>query len=116
MIITKNELKIMKYIFSKKSASYAQLLHRFPKRNDLVNTLEQLVYNQYLEQVGGYRTNYGEPIQINEQTIFKLKPSGLALVESKQWFNAEYVLSHICIPILISVISTLITIVLAGVL
>lgn len=116
MVITKKELKILKFIASKKSASYEQLIHRFSKYQDLENTLEQLVYNAYLEQIGGYRTNYGEPIPITQETTFCLRPNGLVLVESKQWFNAEYVLSHICIPIVLSVISTLLTIFLSRVL
>lgn len=116
MIITKLEIKVLKYVYSKKMVSFAQLSKKFSRISDLQNKLYQLVYHSYLEQVGGYRTNYGEPIPITEQTCFRIKPEGLVLVESKQWFNAEYVLSHICIPILLSVISTLITLCLSHVL
>lgn len=116
MVITKNELKILKYICSKKNISYAQLHHHFSKMHDISNTLEQLAYHSYIEQIGGYRTNYGEPIPITDQTMFRIRSNGLSIVESKQWFNSEYVLSHIIIPILLSVISTLLTIFLTNVL
>lgn len=116
MIITKLEIKVLKYVYSKKVVSFAQLSKHFSKLPELKDMLEQLVYHSYLEQVGGYRTNYGEPVPITDATSFRIRPDGAALVESKQWFNAEYILSHICIPILLSIISTLITLCLSHVL
>lgn len=116
MQITKHEIKVLKYIYAKHLVSFAQLSKHFHKIPNLSDMLEQLVYHSYIEQIGGYRTNYGEPIPILSETTFRIRPDGAVIVEGKQWFNAEYVLSHICIPILLSVISTLITLCLSHVL
>lgn len=109
MTITKNELKILKFIYRKKAVSYKALFQKFNPHPCLEDTIEALVRHQYLTQVGGYQNNLGEPIPIQDQTLFTMAPLGSSIVESKQWFNLEYVVSHVVIPIVLAVISTLIT-------
>ena len=55
-----------------------------------------------------------EPIPAHDDTLFKLSDLGIAEVESKQWFNTQFVLTQIVLPIIIAVITTLITIFLAA--
>ena len=76
--------------------------------------LENLILQQYVAQVGGSRSKYGEPIPILENTLFTLNDLGIAEVESKQWFNLQFVLTQIVLPIIIAIITTLITIFLAA--
>lgn len=109
MSITKFELKILKFIYSKRSVSYSQLSKKFSKNHDFPSTLEMLIYQQYISQTGGSRDKYGDPVPITDDTLFKIDKLGAASVEPKQWFNIEYVISHIVIPIVIAIITTLIT-------
>lgn len=109
MIITKSEIKLLKYVYIHKSVSYKSLKQKFSKRYDLKESLEALVYREYLIQVGGSWSNLGEPIPITDETLFTINSLGASTVESKQWFNAEYVISHIVVPIVLAVITTLIT-------
>ncbi len=109
MIITKSELKILKFVYSKKHTSYKALRKKFHKQSDLRDMLESLAYHHYLVQVGGCQNNLGEPIPITDETIFEIDSLGTAEVESKQWFNMEYIISHMIIPIILAIITTLIT-------
>lgn len=110
MTITKRELKILKYIYSRKTVSYKKLSNKFKKYLNLKDTLESMTYHHYLAQIGGSQNNLGEPIPITDETLFSLDSIGSAEVENKQWFSPEYIVSHIIIPIVLAVISTLITI------
>lgn len=109
MIITKSDFKILKFVYVHKSTSYKSIHKKFRNHPDLVNALDALVRHNYLVQVGGYQNNLGEPIPITDETLFVMDVLGSAEVESKQWFNLEYVISHLLIPIVLAVISTLIT-------
>lgn len=116
MIITKSEIKLLKYVYRHKSVSYKSLKQKFSKRYDLQESLESLVCHEYLIQVGGHQSNLGEPLPITDETLFTIGSLGASAVESKQWFNAEYVVSHIVVPIVLAVITTLITLFLTSVL
>lgn len=116
MIITKYELKILKYIHHKRTISYKKLSKKMSGNPDFSETLEALVCHQYLVQVGGSHNIYGEPIPFAPDTMFTLAPLGTAEVESHQWFDTEYVISHVIIPVILAVISTLITLFLSNVL
>ena len=109
MIITKRELKIMKYISKRKSVSYKKLINKFDKYDNLSDTLYSLVYNHYIVQVGGSFNENGEPVPYCPETMFTLDKLGISSVENCTWFDTEYVVSHIVVPIVLSVISTLIT-------
>lgn len=114
MIITKFELKILKYVYTKKSVSYKKLNKKFSKKPQFSETLTALAHHHYLIQVGGSHTKYGAPIPFMSDTLFAIDSLGTAEVESKQWFDAEYVVSHIIIPIVLAIISTLITLFLSS--
>ena len=109
MIITKSEIKLLKYVYRHKSVSYKSLKQKFSKRYDLQESLESLIYHEYLIQVGGHQNYLGEPLPITDGTLFTIGSLGASVVESKQWFNAEYVVSHIVVPIVLALITTLIT-------
>ena len=107
MTITKHYLKILRFIYHRKTVPYSKLSKKF---NDSYHALETLVMNQYVIQIGGSINQYGEPIPFKEDTLFQLGDPGIAEVESKQWFNLQFVLLQIVLPIVIAVITTLITI------
>ena len=116
MVITKFELKILKYVYTKKNVSYKKLNNKFSKKPHFSETLDALVYHHYLIQVDGSHTKYGAPIPFMPDTMFAIDSLGVAEVENRQWFDSEYVVSHIIIPIVLAVISTLITLFLSDVL
>ena len=109
MTLTKTHIKILKTIYKKHYVDYKSLQNKFHKYNDFTNMLECLIRNNYIIQIGGSTNCYGEPISFTDETLFKIDSLGSAEVEQTQWFNTEYIVSHILIPIVLAVISTLIT-------
>lgn len=107
MTITKHSLKILRYIYHRKSVSYSKLNMKFDGINKI---LDSLVRSHYVVQIGGSTNEYGEPVPFREDTLFKLDELGIAEVESKQWLNLQFVLLQIVLPIVIAIITTLITI------
>ncbi|GEM_PF-1589145 len=116
MIINKAETKLLKYVYKRKTVSYKSLERKFSKYQNLHESIESLVYHHYLIQVGGHQSNLGKPIPITDETLFSMDSLGSSIVESKQWFDTEYVVSHIIVPIVLAVISTLLTLLLTSVL
>lgn len=109
MVITKSTLKILKYVYLKKTVSYKSLCKHFRKNDDLLETLEHLVYQHYLEQVGGHQTNLGNSVPIINETLFKMDELGTLEVEHNQWFNLPFVLTSLVLPIIVGVASSAIT-------
>ncbi len=109
MIITKSTLAILQYINKKKTVSYKTIKRKFKKNADLKDILEKLAYKHFIIQVGGSFTNCGEPIEITDKTLFQLDDLGFAEVERQQFFNLEYFLSHIAIPVAVGILSSVIT-------
>lgn len=116
MILTKTEIKILKFVYAHESVSFKSLCKKFSENLNLTDTLQQLVFQHYLIQIGGQQNNCGDPIPITSETLFTMDSLGSSEVERRQWFNTEYVISHIAVPILLAVISTLITLFLTNVL
>lgn len=113
MIITKFETKILKCLSNKK-LSFQILNRKFHKYERFQKTLEDLVTHNYIEQIGGSKNQYGEPIPFFPETTFTLTNLGRSIAESKEWFTWEYIVSHIIIPVVIAIISTLLTLFLTG--
>ena len=109
MIITKAELKVLAYIYKRKTVSYKSIKHRFSKYPNLNELMESLVFHNYIIQIGGFQTDYGSPIPITNETKFSMDSLGCAEVESNQWFNSRYVLSSLILPILVGVLSSVLT-------
>lgn len=114
MIINKSERKILNYIYKKKTASFKKLSSKFQKCPDFQDMLYLLIYHHFVIQIGGSHNEYGEPIPFTMETKFQLDRLGYAEVESHQWFNGQFVLLQIVLPIVIAVITTLITIFLSA--
>lgn len=113
MVITKRLFHILRYVYRHGSVPYSKLNRKF-KYPTLLEDLENLVLHRYITQIGGNRDLCGDPIPILENTLFTLNDLGIAEVESKQWLNLQFVLTQIILPIVIAIITTLITIFLAA--
>ena len=62
MIITKQNLKILRCIYKKKTVSYLSIQSKF--KIQVKEILEMLEYNHYIIQIDGSQNNYGEPVEI----------------------------------------------------
>lgn len=110
MIITNNDLKILRYIHRQRSGvSRGKLLKKF---NYDTTSIERLDASNYIFHDYDFPCDDdGFPIgSIPDTAIYRLKTAGIAEIEKHQWFDLEYVISHIVIPIVIAIITTLITI------
>ena len=113
MKLNKREVKVLKYIRRKHFVKKYILDGRFG-----ASTVMKL-------ETGGFiRCDY-QPVQDDEgfdsspaplDTHCYLSDSGIVEVESHDWFNLDYVLRNILLPIAVAVASTLITLALSHVL
>lgn len=107
--ITKQHLCVINYILKKKSVHYSSLVKKFAHKINLDDILKELIHNGYVEQLGGHIDKYGDPIPFQSETLFKLNNLGISEVESHQWFDFQYVLTNIMVPIIVGIFSSLIT-------
>lgn len=110
MLIIKKHLKILRYIYKKKTVSYKKVKKHFRCISDLEQLMDVLVFNGYITKTDEHPRDFGEYTEITDSTLFQLNTAGIVEIERHQWFDSEYVVSHIVIPIVIAVLSTLITI------
>lgn len=108
IVITNQMISIMKFIYKKKSVSFYKLSKKF-KSDDLKTLLETLIYNNYVIQVGGSINCYGEPKEIVNDTLFQVSASGIAEIESHQWFNFQYIITSVIVPIVVGTLSSILT-------
>lgn len=109
MIITKQILDVLRYIYRKKSVSYLELRKKFKKETPSKDTLFLLASKSFIVQSGGCISEDGGPVPITDNTMFQLNDLGIAEVERSQWFDGKFVLLQIILPIVIAIITTLIT-------
>lgn len=108
MNIEKKQLKILNYLYKKPRKRY-QLLKKF-KKIDISNYLNILCDTNYLsfyplpeKDADGFHSG-----KISDEATYSLTPKGRIEVESNQFFDLEYVISHILVPIIVGVISSVI--------
>lgn len=108
MNIEKKQLKILNYLYRKPRKRH-QLLKKF-KKNHIENALEALCNLNYLsysplpeKDADGFRTG-----EISSEAVYVLTTQGKIEVEANQFFDLEYVISHILVPILVGVTSSVI--------
>lgn len=114
MMLNKKSFRILQYIYRHKSVSRKQLLKKFSKIDAaslLDGVLAQYVFvdNYYTYEKGGFTYH-----KICDSSTYSLNADGESYVESHQWFNAEYVVSHILVPTILAIITTLITLTLTN--
>lgn len=111
--LQKSDLKILRYIYRHKLVSLSKLQRKFlKKRKDLDN----LIARNYII------TNYELPCDSSgfpigtypPETLYYLHNKGMVEVESQQWFDWQFVLRNIILPIVFAVITTLLTIFLSA--
>lgn len=114
MTITKSDLKILRYIYRhRKSVRRDALLKKFS--NDRISQLLGVKYiscdKKFITSQSGYALQTIPP-----DAIVTLTDLGVSEVESRQWFDLQYFVTHILLPVVIGVLSSVITTVLTRVL
>lgn len=107
VIITKNDVKILNSVYRhrKNGVTFAYLSGKFSSER-----VYQLINANYLSCTRETKKTIGIPCDlITEKSIVSLSDLGLAEVESHQWFDVKYFLTQIVLPILIGVISSILT-------
>lgn len=109
MNITKQQLSVLQFIYRKKSTNYAAILKKFKSKLLVDELLSDLLYNEYIYCIhGSYDTN-GDLVPLTDSSIFQLNQIGVVEVEKNQWFNVQYFLSSLIVPIIVGVASSIIT-------
>ena len=91
-MVSKKQLKLLRYLY-KRPRTIAWIKRKFK-----VNSLRDVCSGIFTL----IKINGGE---FNDSAIVSLSQAGIIEVESHQWLNSEYILSHVFIPIIESVIS-----------
>lgn len=113
-MLNKKSFRILQYIYRHKSISRKQLLKKFYKV-DVASLLDGIlapyvfVDDYYTYEKDGFTYN-----KICDSSTYSLNADGESYIESHQWFNAEYVVSHILVPTILAIITTLITLTLTN--
>lgn len=104
----KDDLKIFRYIYSKRAVSFGNLKKHFKNRSDIPEVIRGMLSSDYITIVSGIDNPIcGGPIP--DRCILTLTAKSVAEVEARQWFDAQYVFSSIIVPIIVGVVSSLIT-------
>lgn len=116
MTIDKSTLKILSFIYRHPFITHQKVLRKFPCAE---KTLEQLVHCGYISAIDTEeeRTNEGGRFyHILPNSKYKTLPPGNDEVEKNQWFNTQYILTSLLLPVIVGVSSSLITAVILSIL
>ena len=117
MEITKDELRILRYIYSKRTISFEKLKEHFQKYSNISEIIRNMLSDGYITIASGL----DRPLLWNtlpDSCILIMSGKGAVVVESQKWFNWEFIVKELVFPIIVSVIvsviTTLITLFLTG--
>lgn len=107
MELKKSEIKIVKYVKSHPNHTYTDIYKKFPEFRECYLRLKN---GQFIKATDPYETLRGNEYKdLDNPTIIQIDRNGEIFLDSRNWFSSEYIVSHIVIPIILAVISTLIT-------
>jgi len=107
MPITKSDIKILNYVHHRhfRPITYGSLISKFDKED-----VDNLINSEFLDYTPAAYDRYGMPVRkLSGDTIISLSKSGIYEVEQNQWFDTKYLLTQIIVPILVGVLSAVIT-------
>lgn len=111
--LQKSDLKILRYLYPHKVVKLSTLRRKFsrtPKQLDILINLDYII-TDYTRPTD----SCGFPIgDFPPETLYYLSNIGIVGVEDHQWFDWQFVVRNIVLPIALSVISTLLTIFLSA--
>ena len=105
MIITKKDVKILRYINRHGSVPKDKLSKKFSSDRVLL-----LLDGKYLSCDKKFSSKSGYALQtIPSDSAFRLTDLGISTLEKYQWFDFQYFITHMVLPVLIGVTSSVIT-------
>ena len=102
MAIKKSDLKLLRYIYRHKSASRRSVMKKFRDFQGSNHYTHVSCYTT--EDKDGFSIEHPSP-----DDPVTLTEAGILEVESHQFFNLEYVLSSLVLPVIVGVLSSVIT-------
>ena len=112
MKLTKRTLRILRYLYRRKSGTtYIELKNKFGE-----SMILKLIHSKYITHNYVYPKNSnGFPVgDISDETLCFITDLGISEVEQRQWFDGKFILTQILLPIVIAIITTLITLFLSS--
>lgn len=114
MELKKSEIKIIKYVNNHSGRTYTEIFKKFPEFKECYHRLET---NHFIKSEDPNDNLMGNEYKdLENPTIIRIDRNGEIFLQSQKWFTSEYVTSHILVPILLAIISTLITLFLTNML
>nr|DAE57580.1 MAG TPA: hypothetical protein [Caudoviricetes sp.] len=110
MQITKSDIKILNYVHHRhfRPVTYMSLSGKFSKHE-----VDNLIKGELLSYVPVIVDYQGIPSEkLSAESAIFLTKDGIYVVEQNQWFDTQYLLTQIIVPILVGVASAVITTVL----
>lgn len=111
MHLTSKSQKILKYIYRHKSGvtriKLIKKFHCIPTQNEI----DKLVALGYISHDYTFqKDSAGFPIgEIPDTAIYTINDSGIVEVEKQKWFNTQYVVTNIFVPIVIALLTYTLT-------
>lgn len=108
-LMSKLDLKVLRYLSRRKhGASRARLLKLTNSNSKIIDSLCNM---DYIEHDYDFpRDASGFPIgTVPDSAIYQLTKKGLVEVEDREWFNLQYVISQILVPIVIALLTCSLT-------
>lgn len=116
MYLTNAHLKIIRYISRHKNLTYKDIQQKFNNFDSLDDYFFSLVDDQYIEP-SEYKINrWGDIHDIPDDSLYTLTDKGIQLLESKKIFTPAFLIKDVLLPIVLAIITTLITLCLSHVL
>ncbi len=112
MPLSHRDIKVLKYIRRHKSGiSKEKLLKKFSSKLPILVILEKLCNLELICHNYTFPRNPSGFIigEVPPTALYSIRELGIIELDRLNWFDAEYIVSHIVIPIVLAIISTLIT-------
>lgn len=107
MPVTKSDIKILNYVHHRhfRPVTYGSLVSKFSKYE-----VDDLIRNELLTYIPIIVDYQGIPSEkLAAESAISLTKDGIYVVEQNQWFDTKYLLTQIIVPILVGVLSAVIT-------
>lgn len=108
MELLNDDLKILRYIYSKRTVSFKRLKKHYKRNPDIPEIIRGMLLNDYICVVSGInRPTLASSIP--DSCIFTLSAIGAAEVERCKWFNWEFIVKELLCPVIVSIATSIIT-------
>lgn len=106
MFVSKSDIKILKYLYRHhRPVTYGALVKKYNS-----DSVDHLMSDGFLDCPSSYAYHDGVFADVfTDDTSVSLTNSGICAVEDRQWFDVKYLLTQIIVPILVGIVSAVVT-------